>query len=96
MGFGAKYIENEFLNIARGTVRGASSIHKFGAVPAMSQNATGTVWDVNDTLYPWTAFDTAGVLTIPAVNASDGGGDTGFTVSMSSVVKRTWDNYTKE
>lgn len=70
---GSKYIEDDFLSIARGHVKDASHIHKFGAVPAMSQNQTGTVWDVDDTLYPWTAFDTAGVLTIPAVNAADNG-----------------------
>jgi hypothetical protein len=70
---GSKYIEDDFLSIARGHVKDASHIHKFGAVPAMSQNQTGTVWDVDDTLYPWTAFDTSGVLTIPAVNAADNG-----------------------
>ena len=70
---GSKYIEDDFLSIARGHVKDASHIHKFGAVPGMSQNQTGSVWDVNDTFYPWTAFDTAGVLTIPAVNAADNG-----------------------
>ena len=70
---GSKYIEDDYLSIARGHIKDASHVHKFGAVPAMSQNTTGTVWDVNDTLYPWSAFDTAGVLTIPAVNASDTG-----------------------
>ena len=73
MGLGAKYIEDDFLNIARGNVKGISSIHKFGAVPAMSVNTTGTIWDVNDTVYPWSAFNTPGVLTIPAVNAADNG-----------------------
>lgn len=48
-----------------------SSIHKFGAVPAMSQNQSGTIWDVDDTDYPWSTFDSAGTLSIPAVNASD-------------------------
>lgn len=67
------YLEGDLgLTIARGLTN-AISEHKFGAVPAMSQNQTGTVWDVNDTLYPWSAFDTAGVLTILAVNASDNG-----------------------
>lgn len=61
------------LNIARGLVKGTSHVHKFGAVPAMSTNTTGTIWDVNDTLYPWSAFATPGVLTIPAVNAADDG-----------------------
>lgn len=65
--------EHNPLAIAKGEVNGYSSVHKFGAVPAMSTNTTGTVWDVNDTLYPWSAFDTAGVLNIPAVNAADNG-----------------------
>jgi len=39
----------------------------------MSQNQTGTIWDVNDTEYPWSAFASAGVLSVPAVNASDNG-----------------------
>ena len=73
MGLGAKYIEDDFLNIARGNVKGVSSIHKFGAVPAMSVNTTGTIWDVNDTIYPWDTFNTPGVLTIPAVNVADNG-----------------------
>lgn len=63
----------ERIDISSGNVLDARGVHKFGAVPAMSQNTTGTVWDVNDTLYPWSAFNTPGVLTIPAVNASDNG-----------------------
>lgn len=59
------------LSIAQGEVSGHSLQHKFGAVPAMSQNSTGTIWDVNDTLYPWSSFSTAGTLSVPAVNASD-------------------------
>lgn len=60
------------LQIARGLTR-ASSIHKFGAVPAMSQNETGTIWDVDDTTYPWSAFDTAGILVAAQANVSDNG-----------------------
>jgi len=65
------YIDGDLaLNIARGVTR-ASNIHKFGAVPAMSQNQTGTIWDVSDTTYPWSAFDTAGILVAAQANASD-------------------------
>ena len=68
------YLEGDLgLYIARGLVLNTHYEHKFGAVPAMSVATTGTVWDVNDTIYPWSAWDTAGVLTIPAVNASDNG-----------------------
>ena len=59
------------LNIARGLVKGTSFNHKFGAVPAMSTNTTGTVWDVNDTLYPWSAWDTVGTVTISRASTSD-------------------------
>ena len=63
----------ERINIARGQVLNTSHIHKFGAVPAMSNGTTGTIWDVNDTVYPWATWATPGVLTIPAVNADDNG-----------------------
>jgi hypothetical protein len=59
------------LQVARGQIPGHSSIHKFGAVPTMSVNTTGTVWDVNDTLYPWSAWSEAGTLTVDRANASD-------------------------
>lgn len=74
MGFRNYIWDEEFdLNVSRGKVRGASMLHKFGAVPSMSQNATGSVWDKNDTLYPWSAFNTAGVITSSIANASDNG-----------------------
>lgn len=65
--------DNFKLNVARGKVRGASMIHKFGAVPSMAQSTTGTIWDKNDTVYPWSAFDTAGTVTAAIVNAADNG-----------------------
>ncbi len=64
-------MDNLFLNIARGLVKGTSFIHKFGAVPAMSTSTTGTVWDVNDTVYPWSAWATAGTITIDRASTSD-------------------------
>jgi len=69
----SQFLEHIPIQIASNRVFRTSSEHKFGAVPAMSQNQTGTVWDINDTLYPWSSFDTAGVLTIPAVDANDDG-----------------------
>jgi len=69
----SQYLENEGIQISNGQMINTDYIHKFGAVPAMSINTTGTIWDVNDTLYPWSAFATPGVLTIPAVNAGDNG-----------------------
>jgi len=66
-------------NVAMGKVRGASTVHKFGAVPAMSQNQDGTIWDVNDTLYPWSAFD-PGAANL--VVAHSNGGDDGKTLTI--------------
>lgn len=59
------------LQISRGQIPGHSFVHIIGEVPAMSQNEDGTVWDVNDTNYPWSAFDTAGTLTVDRASASD-------------------------
>lgn len=64
-------LDNIFLNISRGLVKGTSFVHKFGAVPTMSTNTTGTVWDVNDTVYPWSAWATAGTITIDRADAGD-------------------------
>ncbi len=61
------------INVARGKVRGTSTIHKFGATPGQSNNITATIWDKPDTLYPWTSFNAAGVLTAAQANASDNG-----------------------
>lgn len=66
-------LPNYGLGIAKGQFQNVSATHRFGAVPAMSQNQTGTIWDVNDTTYPWASLATAGTLSIPAVNASDNG-----------------------
>ena len=61
------------LNVTRGKVRGASQIHKFGATPSQSINTTASIWDKENTLYPWSAFDTAGVLVAAQVGADDNG-----------------------
>lgn len=74
MGFKSYIWDEQFdLNVSRGKVRGASTIHKFGAVPAMSQSTTGTIWDKSDTLYPWSVWTTAGVITASIANALDDG-----------------------
>lgn len=66
--------DEEFeLNVARGKTRGASQVHKFGATPSQSTNTTATIWDKGDTLYPWSAFDTPGVLVADQVGADDNG-----------------------
>lgn len=67
------YLEEEKIKISRGMVKGASFIHKFGAVPSMSTNTTGTIWDKNDTIYPWSIWDTSSNVHIDAASASDVG-----------------------
>lgn len=66
----SRYLENESVHISANRVLGVDSIHKFGAVPAMSTGTTGTIWDKNDTVYPWSAFDTAGILTVQTTTAN--------------------------
>ena len=81
---GSKYIEDDYLNIGRGLVKGTTSVHKFGAVPEMSNGTTGTIWDKDDTLYPWSAFNTPGILTIAtfAANGTSSTADTGKQVTI--------------
>ena len=50
---------------------GFGQIHKFGAVPAMSINTIGTIWDEDDTIYPWAAIDANGVLNIKVTNTNN-------------------------
>lgn len=64
---------NYGFDVASGRHLDISHVHKFGAVPAMSQNQTGTIWDVDDTPYPWSAWATAGSVSVPAVAAGDNG-----------------------
>jgi hypothetical protein len=50
---------------------GFGQIHKFGAVPSMSQDTNGTIWDENDTIYPWATIDANGVLTVSVVEPNN-------------------------
>jgi len=59
------------LQLARGQIPGHRFVHRLGRVPAMSQNTTGTVWDIDDTLYPWSAWNTAGTITVSRADAGD-------------------------
>lgn len=69
------------LNLARGKVRGASVVHKFGATPEISTAVKATIWDIADTLYPWSAFSTPGVLNVDLASTSD----IGHTVTISGL-----------
>jgi hypothetical protein len=85
------YLDNseiaERIFIANGQVVNTSFVHKFGAVPAMSIGTAGTIWDKNDTLYPWSAFDTPGILTITTnlANGSTSTLDNGKSILISGL-----------
>ena len=66
------YLEDERIKISRGQVKGVIPIHKFGAVPSMSTGTTGTVWDKDDTIYPWSTWNAgANTITVSSSSASD-------------------------
>jgi len=69
-----RYLDDEGINIARGLVNKTTAVHKFGSTPSMSINTQGSVWDINDSYYNWTALDTANNLSIVCSNAGDVGG----------------------
>ena len=67
-------LPNYGLGIAKGQFSDISHVHKFGATPQMSINTTGTIWDVSDTLYPWSVWDSgASQLDIVCASANDVG-----------------------
>ena len=68
-----KYLDSEGMNIARGLIRYTTGDTINGSVPAMSQNQTGTIWDINDTTYPWEIFATANNLNFNVSSSSDVG-----------------------
>lgn len=66
------YLEDERIKISRGQVKGVIPVHKFGAVPSMSTATTGTVWDKNDTIYPWSTWNAgANTITVNSSSSSD-------------------------
>jgi hypothetical protein len=68
------YLEDERIKIARGQVKGVIPVHKFGAVPSLSTNTTGTVWDKTNTIYPWSVWNAgANTITVSSSSASDVG-----------------------
>lgn len=85
--------EEFYLQLARGHIPNHYHIHKFGAVPAMSVNTTGTIWDVNDTTYPWSVWSSAGTVSVLAVHAADNnktivleGLDENFNIQTENIV----------
>lgn len=86
------YLEDERIKISRGQVKGVIPVHKFGAVPSMSTSATGTVWDKNDTIYPWSVWN-GGANTI--IVGSSSVSDVGKSVIISGL-DENYDLFEKE
>ena len=61
-----------YLEVQQGLIPGSQFNHKFGAAPSMAAGAA-TVWDVDDTLYPWDALGDGSVVNIERNNAADNG-----------------------
>lgn len=59
--------------VASGYLADHTFNHKFGAVPSLSINTTGSIWDINNTLYPWTALDTPAVVNVERNDVLDNG-----------------------
>ena len=70
-----------YLEVAQGLISGYTFDHRFGAVPSMSSGSIGTVWDINDTIYPWDALGSGSVVNIERNNA----GDNGITVTVQGL-----------
>ena len=70
-----------YLQVAQGNVPGYSFNHKFGAVPELSNNSTGTVWDVDATLYPWNALGTGNNINVELNDPAD----VGITVTVQGL-----------
>lgn len=74
------------LNIASGLLPGYSFEHVVGAVPSMAQNTSGSVWDINSTIYPWGVMNTPATLTITCL-----AGDTNKYIHIDGL-DQNWDH----
>lgn len=62
-----------YFEIQQGLIPGYAFNHKFGAAPSMAAG-TATVWDVDDTLYPWDALGSGGsIVNVGRNNVADNG-----------------------
>lgn len=59
--------------VSAGFITGHTFNHKFGAVPSMGNNQTGTIWDIDDTEYPWDALAVPDVINVERNDSSDNG-----------------------
>lgn len=69
-----------YLEVVQGLIPGHAFNHKFGAAPSMAAG-TATVWDVDDTLYPWDALGSGSIVNVERNNVADNG----FTVTVQGL-----------
>ena len=69
-----------YLEVQQGLIPGYQFNHKFGAAPSMAAG-TATVWDIDDTLYPWDALGTGSVINVER----NDGDDDGFIVTVQGL-----------
>ena len=67
-----KYYDFDMM-VSGGYISDHTFNHKFGAVDGIGNNTTGTVWDIPNQLYPWTALDTPAIVNVERNNADDNG-----------------------
>ena len=75
-----KYYDFDMM-VSGGYISDHTFNHKFGAVDGIGNNTTGTVWDIPNQLYPWTALDTPAVVNVERNNV----GDNGITVTVQGL-----------
>ena len=75
-----KYYDFDMM-VSGGYISDHTFNHKFGAVDGIGNNTTGTVWDIPNQLYPWTALDTPAVVNVERNNV----GDNGITVTVEGL-----------
>ena len=67
-----KYYDFDMM-VSGGYISDHTFNHKFGAVDGISNNTTGTVWDIPNQLYPWTALDTPAIVNVERNDTDDNG-----------------------
>ena len=67
-----KYYDFDMM-VSGGYISDHTFNHKFGAVDGIGNNTTGTVWDIPNQLYPWTALDTPAIVNVERNDTDDNG-----------------------
>ena len=68
-----QFFDKAALALASGNSTVTKPIFRNGHQPDLKAGAETTVWNIPNSTYPWSAWTTAGSLTIPAVSAADNG-----------------------